>query len=281
MSDVLTAFKEKYPVYADVPDDKLAAAIGDKYPVYLKHQDFHDKWAAAKTKTVTLDPVQQEQMRTGVPDPSKETLESWLYRQPPQPTETIGAMTGWESLKFNTRRILEKVFPGMAEKGSPSPVDVVTQSAMIAPVGMPERLGKLVMGYFAAQTAAQQPAIYRQIRQELSSGNYTEAQKTAVEDALQLFIVGASGMAMRGGKPEAEPFQGPIATGRVLQTPKGAKPADIKLPLAPATEQAVKQTLVEQPKPKPAKAKAKSKPAAEPAAAPAPEPETPRSGARE
>ena len=36
MSDVTDAIREKYPQYADVPEDQLVKAIGTKYPQYLK-----------------------------------------------------------------------------------------------------------------------------------------------------------------------------------------------------------------------------------------------------
>src|SRR6266498_4571042 len=35
MSEVLERIRAKYPAYANVSDDKLTAAIGDKYPAYL------------------------------------------------------------------------------------------------------------------------------------------------------------------------------------------------------------------------------------------------------
>jgi hypothetical protein len=40
MSDVLERLREKYPAYADTPDDELTKAIGTKYPQYLDDEGF-------------------------------------------------------------------------------------------------------------------------------------------------------------------------------------------------------------------------------------------------
>lgn len=48
MSDVLDAVRAKYPVYADVPDDQLALAIGQKYPQYVAgSKDFAEEYRTA------------------------------------------------------------------------------------------------------------------------------------------------------------------------------------------------------------------------------------------
>src|SRR5208283_3468673 len=125
------------------------------------------------TSQVKLDPQQAAQMQAGTPDLSTESFESWLPRQKPIPEETLRPLTGWERFKQSAQINLEKVFPGMAEKGSPAPTEVVGQTAMLLPVGMPERLGKLVYAYFAARTALDQPAIFSAIKDELQRGDYT------------------------------------------------------------------------------------------------------------
>ena len=60
----LDTVRAKYPVYADVPDDKLALAIGTKYPQYLEHPEFKTTFETARTnaaKNVKLDAYQQIQ----------------------------------------------------------------------------------------------------------------------------------------------------------------------------------------------------------------------------
>ena len=140
------------------------------------------------------------------------------------PAETIAPLSRWKSLKFGTEQALEKVFPGMAEKSSPSPVAVASQVGMIAPLGLPERLGKLLMGYFTARTAYDQPAIARQIRDEVKQGDLPAAKRTAIEDLLNVGMVGTGIMGLRGGKQPAAEIEPAIAAAP-LKMPEGAKPA--------------------------------------------------------
>jgi hypothetical protein len=175
---------------------------------------------------IQLDPYQDYYKKTGLTEPASENFQSWQSRQPPEksaigPATGIGALTGLDRAKYFIQTKLEKVFPGMAEKGSPSPASVVGGAAMVAPLGLPETLGKLLLGYFAYRTAAAQPDIYRQIKSEIQSGNYSEAQRTAVEDLLQMGMIGTGAAGLRKPAPQ---FQGPLATGEVLQRPPGAIP---------------------------------------------------------
>jgi hypothetical protein len=48
MSEVLDKIREQYPDYANVPDQKLALAIGQKYPQYLDHPGFALDFKAAQ-----------------------------------------------------------------------------------------------------------------------------------------------------------------------------------------------------------------------------------------
>lgn len=144
------------------------------------------------------------------------------------PEETIQASSRWRNIKNHIEYALEGVFPGMREKGSPSPASVTSQSLMIMPLGLPERLGKLLMSYFAGSTAYQQPAVYRQIKEEIKSGDYTSAQRTAIEDFLNVGIVG-TGVAATFGKKSVEPIEQKVPP--ILQK------------TAPATAEALKTTL--------------------------------------
>ena len=128
---------------------------------------------------------------------SMANLGKMLGVDPWQSQPTIAPLKGLDKLTFNLQRILNKAFPGYAEKATPSPFTVVGQSAMLAPVAMPEKLATPLFAYFAARTAAEQPAIAAQIRDEIKSGDYSGAQRTAIEDALQLGIIGAGGYSMR------------------------------------------------------------------------------------
>lgn len=63
------------------------------------------------------------------------------------------------------------------------------------------KLSRLLLGYFTAKTASDQPAYYHAIHQELAQGNYTDAIRTTIEDALQIAMVGAGIAGERGGTP--------------------------------------------------------------------------------
>jgi len=111
----------------------------------------------------------------------------------------------WEDLGNRIKDRLGKVFPGYGEKGTSNPVDVLGGASMVLPVGLPAKLGVPLMAYFGAKTVAAQPQIYQQVKDELQRGDYTQAQKDAVEDVLQLSIAGFSGMAMRPEGAVKEP----------------------------------------------------------------------------
>ena len=85
-------------------------------------------------------------------------------------------------------------------KGSPARAKVIGQTAMLLPLGMPERLGKLVLGYFAARTLEAQPEYYRQIKNELQSGDYSAAQRNAIEDVLNIGMVTGGAMSFGGNR---------------------------------------------------------------------------------
>lgn len=54
MSEVLDKVREKFPAYADVPDDELALRIGSKYPSYLEGDEaFKSEFAQAAGKRAT------------------------------------------------------------------------------------------------------------------------------------------------------------------------------------------------------------------------------------
>ena len=64
MSTFLETVRAKYPAYASVPDDKLALAIGTKYPQYLEHPEFKTTFETAQVnvaKNVKLDAYQKIQ----------------------------------------------------------------------------------------------------------------------------------------------------------------------------------------------------------------------------
>ena len=64
MATFLETVRAKYPVYAKVPDDQLALAIGTKYPQYLAHPEFKTTFETAQVnaaKGVKLDAYQQIQ----------------------------------------------------------------------------------------------------------------------------------------------------------------------------------------------------------------------------
>ena len=169
------------------------------------------------TAKVKLDPYQESFLKTGTTEPSQQSFENWLSWHPPGkqgigPATGISELTGWDRLKFSIQNKLESVFPGMAEKGSPSPASVVGGAAMVAPLGLPENLGKLLLGYFAYRTAKAQPDIYRQIKSEIQSGNYSEAQRTAVEDILQMGMIGTGAAGLREPAPTPTPYAREIQT---------------------------------------------------------------------
>lgn len=144
------------------------------------------------------------------------------------PEETLKPLTGWRGVKFGIEKALSGVFPGYAEKGTPSPSSVTGQALMVAPLGLPKRLGQLLMTYFAGSTAYQQPTVYRQIKEEIKQGDYTAAQRTAVEDFLNIGIVG-TGVASTFGKEPVAPVEPKVPP--VLEK------------TAPATAEALKTTL--------------------------------------
>lgn len=145
-------------------------------------------------------------------------------------------LSTWESVKFK----LANAF-GMPAEGSESrkQLEVIPQAAMIAPLGLPERLGKVLMTYFAVKTTAQQPAAIRQVRQELKQGDYSAAQRMAVEDLLNLGIVGTGMMGTFGAKPtpsklvkETAAAGAPLTSvevAKTIQTTEQAKPQPEKV----------------------------------------------------
>ena len=183
------------------------------------------------TPKIQPTPYEQAQMLAGTRDPSQMLPERYAQLNPPTATELaaqqyggLAPSTGWDTFKMKAENILDKAFPGYAEKASGNPFEVAGQSAMMLPVGMPERLAKPLMALFTLQTAAQQPELIDQIHDELKRGDYSAAGKQAVEDALQIAMVGSSLKAMKPEVPQPEPWQGPPVSGRQLATPPGAVP---------------------------------------------------------
>lgn len=160
------------------------------------------------------------------------------------PEAVLRPFTPWEKFTSDLRQLKFKLFPGTRPDGQPSPGKVIGAAAMLLPFGAEEatiakllpagvaarlskvlplvantKLSRLLLGYFTAKTASEQPAYYRAIKQELAQGNYSDAIRTGIEDALQLAMVGA-GIAGERGMPTPER----IRVGAEEAPPKGVDP---------------------------------------------------------
>lgn len=105
-------------------------------------------------------------------------------------------VTGWDRVKQKLGFLFDKIF-GSEGSYTRKQNEAIAQVPMISGVGMSGRLGQLFMAYFAAKTAADQPEIARQIIDEAKSGNYSQAQRDAIQDALQVTMAGAGVAGLR------------------------------------------------------------------------------------
>ena len=188
--------------------------------------------SAAPSAKYKPTPYEQTVVRTGITDPENESFEQWLtpekqayYEQLMRPT--LRPMTWSEKLGFDLRQLMFKWLPGTRPSGQPSPGQVIGAASMLLPFGVgPEtRLGKLLLGYFMAKTASEQPTYIRAIQQELQTGNYSDASRHAVEDALKITMIGAG----IHGATAGEGPKGP-EVGKIPEEPSesGAPPQETK-----------------------------------------------------
>jgi len=96
------------------------------------------------------------------------------------------------------------------------PAAAATKLREVLPLIANAKLSRLLLGYFAAKIAADQSAYYHAIQQELAEGNYSDAIRTAIEDALQVAMAGAGIAGERGNAAPTgpySPFQDPPGVG--------------------------------------------------------------------
>lgn len=115
------------------------------------------------------------------------------------------------------------------------------QSAFMIPLTLGEgEIAKLAATGFGAQMAAGLPEAVQNAAQVLNDPNATDAQKTeAIGNPIVQAYFAKTILQHGMAEPGAKPIQGPMATGEVLKTPKGAVPS-----LTPLTDEALKQTTV-------------------------------------
>ena len=272
MSKVIDAVRAKYPQYADVPDDKLTKAIGDKYPAYLEQDpDFARDYQVSTFKAAEAqpptDPMELARRNFGVRMQAAgghlPPLEGTPGNAPIKladgtvftfPQDSIG-FPNWQAGPHASTAT--KVTAGVYNTVTSvpnfalSPTGLATEEGLLlAPALLPAALAKYVpwaakLGFGSLMT--------KEAAQQLGTASVTHDPQQITEG------LGAAAFA---GLPflhqEAKPqWQGPVAQGSVLELgprnppPLQAKAAQIET-VAPLTAEALKQTAKEPSAPAPA-----------------------------
>lgn len=277
MSDTLTAVRAKYPAYADVPDDTLAEALGDKYPVYRQGDtDFNREYLYAKGKKLNIPPDKVDKGRV-----------AGLF-SPVEPVGFIPLPSRLLPSQIKPEEGLEPVIQQIKEhpeRGVISSEDVPTGQEISETTGLPKPVGigisavdKLaagVAGFMTSPSGATQvsaaetpaaPVIFAKWAYDMFKGGVDNAKvlvdgvKQKIFESINKGFISANNLPAKTQNETDDDFAQRMAeaavnsafmfiggTGMAGHTIRTlAKP---KLPLAPATEQAVKTQLATPPKP--------------------------------
>lgn len=276
MSDVLDAVRAKYPEYADVPDDKLAIGLGDKYPAYLDRSPaFREEYTRFKYPGESRISAPEEIVTpTGVNASAawKAFRQSdWGHRLfgPTEPEKAAGVQTTGSpgeiaatalehtTLPVPAREAITSAAEPILDKLTPESAAVLRGAGNVAanlpllPLGG-GAIGKAAMGAFAVQYAGSLPEAKKAYVEALQSGDAPKAIQIATETLLGGGLVAlGSAHALKELAPQtakAVEAQGVGATERatelatepakIQETPAVVQPPTTEVPSASSVPEA-------------------------------------------